>query len=453
MRVIIFFILITVFNSLHSQDTVQIGNRDFKLFLNLSFKQLYQNTPFKFDKIIDPVVNINRPIDTMPFYTPFMHNSSYFKLGTEIRYKNKYSITFSSFFEQRNWSEAKYNNDFIFIFPEFKLKFHDTLIFINNDLIWNIKIGDLYNNDEMEYGFRAYNIDIQGLEGNFSIRKNNFNLIYATDLAQNFGLLINEYIYASYFYKTKTTNNISIKSGISTSIMNRVINRDSHLLINEISLGCFTKIQMNEKLSFSINTDYIFETNNNKFDIGNSAATLKLNYIESKPNFKFEITPKIRFYGLSYFKNNYENSFYLYKYRYRHERRPYSEGQIMYPLKNYFRPVSQFAFYSEYPDIGNLLSFELDLDLNYKIFKNLYHKLNIETISILRNDLSSNSKKFTYFYYTSNLYLKLFKGFTVGLYVSNKQMNRDVHYMTYYQMKYPFFGIHLTFDANFELKN
>lgn len=219
-----------------------------------------------------------------------------------------------------------------------------------------------------------------------------------------------------------------------------------------ITLGFVVNHYFSDKLGLFVIGDYFLNAPtiiNTKYS--NGALLIKANYETNSLNSKLLISPRFRFYGINYRYLNYQSKFYNYTYRYRNDRSPIYPGEIRYPLKNYFRPVSQFAFYSEYQNVYDIFSLELYLDWDYKIHNKLHHRLNTEIISVHRMT-SKYGNYYTYLYYTSYLYYNIFKGFNAGLYISNKQINRDVQYQTFYQMKYPFFGFHFTYDGSFRLK-
>jgi hypothetical protein len=449
-KILVLLFLFSLIDNILAQDTLKINN-SLKLFFNVEFKQLYQNTPFSKTKLVDPIVDISRPVDTNMFNTPFMHNSLFFGLGTKILYKDKIGFNFKVYLEQRAWSYGVNNKGLNTVFSNFQFTVRDSLLLFKKRVKYNFIMGDIYDADEVNYGLRAYNIDIQGVDARIDLENYSASFLYSADMEVGIGLNINEYFRLLLEKKFNKSGNFTV--GLTTDYMWYTHYPNNSLIIDDrYSYGFVIKLRLTKNLKGFIIGDYfpnaptIIERN-----YSNGALLLKADYETKSLKSKLLISPRFRYYGINYRFLNYQNNFYNYTYRYRNDRSPIYPGGIMYPLKNYFRPVSQFAFYSEYQNVFDVFSLELYLDWDYTIHKKLHHRLNTEIISIHRMT-NKYGNYYTYLYYTSYLYYNIFKGFNAGIYISNKQMNRDVQYQTFYQMKYPFFGFHFTYDGSFRLK-
>jgi len=193
-------------------------------------------------------------------------------------------------------------------------------------------------------------------------------------------------------------------------------------------------------------TEYkISNSTSNNFQGSNIAFVLAMQYNYKTNAHHITLNPKLRYYGYEFRNLDYNKSYYLY----RNSNPLFDAWHNFYPLKNYYQPVSQYALYAEYYDDYGLYSLELNLNWDWKISRKIGHKLDVEVFQFFRNS-TDNGKYYTNVYFSSFLYYKFAESFKGGLYISNKQMNRDVQYQTFYQMQYPFFGFHISYDGAFE---
>ena len=443
MRIFVFLLFLISWLNSYSQ-VFHTKSRKVDLTVNTEVKQLYQNRQKNYiAKCVDPINDIWRNHDTLPFYTPFMHNSIYFGVGLGVNYKEKYELHFTSYFEQRSWSFGINNNSLNTVFSRFMLVGNDTITIGDKIIPIYFEVGDLYNEDEFDFGIRAYNIDAQGIVSSVSYKKVEFKMLYIADMAASVGLNIDEYFRLKLLYKLRDNHGVSSEVGVSSDFI-----QIANLPENEkFSYGVFYRTGVFRNLYFSFISDIVSTNDISSSDIALSAY---LHYNASLGKSIIILQPKFKYYGSSILESHYSK--YLdYPYRYRSSLSSSNQGVFLYPLKNYFRPVSQWALYTEYRGLGDIYSFELLASWEWDIYKSLSHKLDVELINIHR-ETAVHGNSYTYLFYTSFLYIELFKDFDVGIYISNKQMNLDVQYQTFYQMKYPFFGFHFTYDGAFDIK-
>lgn len=454
-RYLVIYFFLLIINLFANNVIGQSFRTDFNKFdfsLNIGLKQLYQNTPFEIEKVVDPVVDDFRVHDSLPYYSPFLHNSVYFKTGFDITFDNKYQVQSSFYIEQRDWSRGKWIKNSTFVFIKARIILADTFILFHEPINWRFDMGDLYSLDEIEYGLRAYNIDIQGVNAIFAMNNFRWSLLYAADMSEAESLNIDEYIRTKFVWEYKNKNNKEkLLSGITMDFSRVSLDRTMGNYANRYSVGLINSSIIRKNFSFDIIVDYMINSAKIKFGtIPNMAALIQGTYCIETKKTKLSIKPKFRLYGVNYRHENYENSYFNSDYRYRRLYYPYSDGNFMYPLKNYFRPLSQYAFYTEYQNNENIFSLELEFAWDFNIYRKLNSKINIEAINMHRKS-AANLNYYNYIFYSHYLYINVFEGLNVGIYISNKQFNQDVHYMTFYQMKYPFFGLHITYNGKFKV--
>lgn len=444
---IIFFCLIlsSVYSSAYAQESSHYEIDQFSVDLDLKYKQLYlSETSDDYKLRVDPEVSQNRKKDTLAYSSPFQHSALYFKVGFNVAYKNKYKLDFNTFFEQRSWSAGVNNLDRYVVFPQFRFDLTDTITLGQHDLDWMFKLGNIYTDNELTSGLRAYNIDLFGYIAKLKHRKSKLSLFYSGDMYSSIGLLINDYCYLK--YSRLVGENLEFGASFSSASNFRFKPKESKWYPN---YGLYVKKDVSD-----IELLIMLEYADKKIDLlteekyANLGGFLKILYEDDfhKTNIKAE--GNIRYFGANYISGHYGGSAYLYRSNHSREAR----GEYLYPLKNYFRPLSQFALYSEYRPT-QIISYELSLNWKQKLFNKISHDVDLEVLNLNTDGFYDEpNTSFTYYYYTYFLYYNIFPGFKAGFYLTNKLMNVDVLYQTFYQSDKPFIGIHFTWDGKFRLK-
>ncbi|MFW5761874.1 MAG: hypothetical protein ACOCXH_12935 [Cyclobacteriaceae bacterium] len=433
------------YQATYSQEGNHFEVDQFSLDIDLKYKQLYLARLFDDYKFrVDPEVSQYRKKDTLAYSSPFQHSALYFKVGFDVSYKNKYRLYFNTFLEQRSWSAGVNNLDRYVVFPQFRFHLKDTITLWQHDLEWMFKLGNIYTDDELTSGLRAYNIDHFGYIAQLKYRKSKLSLFFSGDMAVSIGLFIGDYYYLK--YSRLMGNNLEFGASFGSAYNFRWKPEGSKWYPN---YGLYMKKGMSN-IQLLMMLEYADKNKNLKEEKYTALGGLfKISYKKmfNKSNIKAEA--KIRHLGTKYLLAHYGGSTYLYRSDLSREGR----GEYLYPLKNYFRPVSQFALYSEYR-WRKVLSYELNISWKQRLFPKCYHDLKLEFLNINTDNYFNDdpNTSFTYYYYTYFLYYNIFPGFKAGFYLTNKLMNVDVLYQTFYQSNKPFYGIHFTWDGKFRLK-
>ncbi len=414
---------------------------DLILIFNFEYKQLYQNTLMNVSKRVDPVVDKDRLHDSLPYYSPFSHNAVFAAPSIGLKYKNRYKIIFSEFIEQRGWSYGWNIRYFNTVYPKIQLTARDTFNIHGNEITYFLDYGDFYTRDEIDFGLRAYNLNVQGLHGVIRVGSYGLYFLNIVDLAETVGLNIKRY---NRFKMEKTFysgQNKNITASLSFDKYKVLKNRMNNVMDDRYSFGLSARYFLKNKMDIVIIGDYLTKANHDKgIPVQNFAIFFKSNFYIKSKNSKWIVSSAVRYYGHNYIKENYEASYSTWNYRY-HQR-------IYYPLEAYYNPVSQFAFYTEYHNVSDLFGEEFEMKWDYHIYKKLSQSINIEFFNIYRAT-SNYGNNFSYFFYSYYLYLKFLHNLNLGIFISNKQYNQDVQYMTFYQMNIPYFGFHISYTGNF----
>ena len=152
------------------------------------------------------------------------------------------------------------------------------------------------------------------------------------------------------------------------------------------------------------------------------------------------LSTSYRYYGLHYLQ-----LFYMPYPSYRDQdttiRANNTIGDFLYPLENYFRPVSQFSVFSESQKFpNNLMGVELESDFNYQFNNRFFNSLNIEAIFLWRSKAYYGRDPFLYFYYTNMLSYQPDPKLLISFVITNKMMDLDASYHAHYMTVTPFLG-------------
>ncbi len=409
-------------------------NEDVKIEFDIEGKQLWYFKTINNDFHLDPI--LHRHYSYSPAGetsdNPFLHSAVYGILSSKINYRNKYKLYFNIIGEQRGWSlGTNYTGSNIFI-PQFKLIIEDTLKICNQNVSFSGHLGDIPQ-ARVGNGLKFYNVDIQGLSTSFQWKEIYFKFSSISDLQYGYALYIQEaQNYSIGYSNIKSSENKGIDIGVILSHI-----RQGHSIKKEyVEYGSVLKYQFNDRNNLYVqaglkNSPYINVSDNSAILIGGN-----IKIIHNKYTLKFN--PEFRYYGKKYNESHYNRD-----QLFRGDPdpvRPSSIGKYLYPLKDYYYPISQWAIYTEYR-ARYVLGTELRIDLQHNIKNRLKANLNVENLWIV-SGFEKISDHFFYCFYTYYIYWELFKNVKLGLYITNKIMNLDLPYKTSYMAKYPFIGVH-----------
>lgn len=434
-----YLLLIALLTSILSYGQ-RISKKDIKVDFNYEYQQLYTDEYFidSNSYLIDPEVKKNRVIDSTSMYSPFNHAGSYIRFGLNANYKNKVDIELNSYFEHRGWSNGLDQIFNVIVFPRYKIKYEDTIEIADKNIYFYFKNGILDGSVVNKNDIKLYNIEFYGFKSILAYKNNYLNLVYSADASQNVGLFVDEY-YRLELHRKYTEKDYIINYGLTSSFM--TYDRSGFDRYNNYGMILSASIANNFIFLFTLDS----REGNGKLNNKNNIA-LKTEIEYNKNNFKIKI--KHRYFGKNYNLGHYERSYYDKKYRYRLINNPRISYYYNYPLKNYFRNVSQWAFYTEYQESLNINSLELLSSYSLNLYKNFNLDIELEALSVFRNS-TDYKNYFIYYFYSANLYYQAYDNLKIGLYSTNKQMNLDIQYQGFYQAKYPMFGFNISYQGSF----
>lgn len=368
---------------------------------------------------------------------PQWHFSLFAGLATKWTLKEGYSLHFTIIGEDRagSYGVLKMNN--IAVFPLIQAKIRDTIKLGKLHFPVKVHVGDMVNFRHRN-GLSIYHVDVQGAK--VSLGYKNWFLGYTsiTDLSQHIGLQVGEvHAYDFGLKGIKISSNQHLRLAVGYDYIPQALDFASPI----ISRFSANLTHTEKPTEWYAELGYRqFLDNGNPFLISlpnfqESIAGL-LGYsmrVENKKRFRSYQRAELRYYGYGYNHRRISTGT-----RYSNQTSSGFIGRYLYPLRNTYRPMNQWAIFTEYQN-KNVGAFCWDSRNRFRLKGNFWFQANVEWLAIFAQD----EPAFLYTLYESGLVFEPVKGLDIMLYASNKVMNLDVHYQTFYQSRWPMFGYSL----------
>jgi len=391
---------------------------------------------------------------------PLIHGAGYATLHLCDYVGQNFDILASLTGELRGTSYGVYNTGNTIVYPELRLRYHDTFDVFKRKLSVMVSAGN-YNNILIDEGLEFYNVDAEALYYTISYDGFTFEHFHIADLLYSIGLNIDDALTHSLYYTThKGRNGVQWRFGIGFD-ENDIVYGPNTIPFSGTSIQLYnsgkefrnfydayaalipdSSSRMYLQVS-NLNGNAIMTPNTNALLIGAKKEI-------RRKNFSIFCKGEIRYYG-SNFKNNFNEDVVYY--------RNTSQGAVatinasygnsigpnLYPLRNYAAPFSQFAVFTEEQFIPySVGGATLYLDGELRVYKKLFFKVNLD-INYMTwfspNATASqitNSASFTYPFYKIGIDFQPAKNIHMFAGVTNKGMNLDNTYQTFYLLRDPY---------------
>jgi len=355
---------------------------------------------------------------------PLHHLGIYTGINHLLIFDNRYSLETGLYLEERSNSGGNNTLSNLVIFPKILLTVGDSIT-KNGSVEYFIKGGDLWNEEIGDF-LRIYNIDYQGLIGELRVKKLTFGFMTIGDLSKNIGLDLHQLYKFSTEYKSRRFSN---KASIT---INELFTQPVglHPTKSDINVANYAKYN----LSKNTTVEGQFEMRLNEKSAPSYASGVRVNYTHKQ----FKIKSVLRYYsGTFNLGYNGDGPRYLWA----------GGGYIgpqLYPLKNFYRDFSQWAFYTHETN-NDVLTVEFTLSWNTKVYKKLSGFCDFDINYIY--DLDNRNGKIFPIYNTGFRFnfLAVFNG---RISITNKHMELRRYYQTMSISKMPFLslGTHIKLD-------
>ncbi len=363
---------------------------------------------------------------------PQYHASTFVGLLTKVSIKKGYDLSFDLFSENRGASFGTLRLDKVTIYPKIYLHLVDTINILNQKIGVEVDLNDM-NKYQLNEGLGINNIDVQGEIFKLSWKNWQYQYTQIWDLSQHINLNINELFSHKISYIKRIDIDNSHKIGISydNHLMFKVLDNEN---INKISF--FIKKEI-KKHQFYTEVSIRFSDTNNTITIPhhNTAALVGYEYKVKQKKHTWNFKAKGRYFGNNYNSNFTGNGFPKYRNPRFNITHNNSVGDYLYPLINTYNRFDQWSVYTDYQGI-RLVSIALFSNSEVQLYKNWWVMADIETNFIGAEDTDNAF----YFFYKTGVVFKMPYDTRFETYITNKIMNLDIDYQSFYQSINPLFG-------------
>jgi hypothetical protein len=398
-----YIIILSVSINCYAQDSIKI---DLPFSYEIKGKQIFNGNDSEIVNSFGQTVQDN----------PLRHFAIYGAMKISPNFKKKYSADIGIYFEQRNHSAGNNTLNHLVFYPRITLRLIDTLSLSNIDLKFKAVAGDMWDEDYNDI-LRFYNIDFHGFYSKVGYKKLWLAFYKISDLSYNIGLGLPEVDKLELSYqstKTKIALHLTRNTlGIAPRFdYNYGIYSDYRIGKN----GIF-KLQIENRTNSRIGTgislgaEYELKFTDNEFEI-------RYQYYDDQYNQEY----------FSFEKVDYNTNFLNYT------------GTQVYPLKNYFRPINQWALFTSFQG-SNIHNFQVRYSGKKHIYKSLYFKAECE-LNILRSSFSN--KWWLFPAYDTGIEIDLANFISMDITTTNKHMNLSTVYQGHSLSKLPFMSITLS---------
>jgi len=347
---------------------------------------------------------------------PLRHFAVYGGITFKPNYKEKYVVDLGIFFEERNHSAGNNTLDHLVFYPRITFRAIDTFKILNHELNFFSTAGDLWDEDYNDI-LRIYNLDFHGMITKLGYKNIWLSLYRVSDLSYNVGLGLNELDKIELTYHRK----------FYTVALQFSRNSLDNNPFKDHNYGVYSKFIMDSKSSVQLQAEV--RANDR---IGNGLAIaaayqavigihklkLRYQYYDSQYNEEY----------ITFDKVDYNTNFLNYT------------GTQLYPLKNYFRPINQWAFLTAFQN-SSIHNFEFNYLVKKGICKSVY-MLGLLDINLLHSSFSDDWSLYPAYEFG----LGVTAGDLISIEVSatNKHMNLNNAYQGHSLSERPYFSITLS---------
>jgi len=355
---------------------------------------------------------------------PLYHFAIYSGVSHKLKINDKYTIETGLFAEERSHSGGNNTLSNLIFYPKILLHVNDTITLADQKIGIRLKGGDFWDQDVGDI-LRFHNIDYHALQGVFLYREWSLHLFTIGDLSYNVGLDLEQIYRTSIGYEKR-----NFKTLLHATYNSLFIGDSrSHVTVGDYNFSNYTKYKYNDR--FSLEGQVSVRTNS---VLNNSiGGVLKGSY--KTPSLIFSAAAR-------FYQRNFNQGYNGQVPRYTNGRNYI--GAQLYPLKNYYRPFSQWAAYTHLRE-GDLVALELVMQWERNIFNKLFyfHDLDLNLIANISED-----DLIVFPFYNVGVEYKFVNQFKGRISLTNKQMELFTFYQTFAATKIPLIslGVQIGFD-------
>lgn len=369
---------------------------------------------------------------------PHEHGSIYGILSSKTSFKPGYDFYANLMMEYRGESYGANDLNNAVVFPQLYGRLKDTLSLKSKPLHLMVHIGDLFQ-FKLNQGLQVYNVDVQAMLVELEYENYHFKIVHMPDHSRGIGVGLEELFSFNLGWRQKQHRfnfayefNSNVPYNFASPSIPLINTYYTHL-----SFDYEWQWSPDNRLYFQLGSRRI----NEQYALNSSAIVAGAEMLYTSNKIKWTIKPEIRYYS-SLYNLGYYTPYVLFRDNSTQLDYANTVGRYLYPLKNYNYPFSQWAVFTEYQE-QDILGVGLNTDLNIQLGRKTGMSINGDYLGV-----DSDAGFFSYFFYTFNLYYEPVKGMYLKGLLTNKTMNLDAHFQTFYQTKIPSIGLELRKDLD-----
>lgn len=364
---------------------------------------------------------------------PQGHGPSYYRFHSWYKLNNSLELYGSITADHRGFSWGPYNTFNLVFIPRYYANYHQTFQLKNGENLTLFGKAGYFEDYRNYEGLTLYNLDLQGLEGGVQWRKLRFSVKQFGDLVQAYGLNTDGVV--DYQFSLNGLNwgrgwRSDIKAGSQTLIgfyddSSQLLTLSANARHDQLAFyleGSYRKTAPTMQLSTAFLAGVTYKVSTSRLDL----------------NYRLEY----RYYGGGFNRNLRNETATHFRRTDQGSGRNFIGDQV-YPLSFFGRPFSQWAVFTEY-DKQWVQGGTLYTTNSYSLSKavRLFAELDFNLI------IAQGESPFLYPFYNCGVRFGTLSNTFLGLTLTNRTMNLDKHYTTYYATQTPIFQLELKRDLS-----
>lgn len=423
-----------------SRDSLSVQN-DLRWNLRVSAGHMYQAAPDNGSDVYLPDYlevrredqpNLRRNWDlfgTGVTDNPLFHGAAWMEVGGTFSPFGGLAADLALYAEHRGISYGVNSRDAIFVVPRYKLRLDSNYHVFNEKIDLGIHVGDT-RNARLHEGLIIENIDVQGSHFYLGYGKLRLEYTKIGDLLNQIGLNINDLDDFSLYWRDQEL--FSPRWRLDLALSRTFI--DPFFTSTDITDALYgNHVSFAASVTFD-STQRVYAQAARRFSKRDEhshgelmAFVLGLNSrIESGP-LRAAATLEWRRYGALFNSGYYNRNVYF-----REEtggNYNNTQGDNVYPLEAFDRGFSQWAVYTELRNEAVVEAFILRSDIRLNFYRDFYAGLQLD-LNFIDNDIAGPAN---YTFQTWTLGWEPRPGNSLQMGLTNKTMNLDKHYPTFYE--------------------
>jgi hypothetical protein len=446
-KTLLFLIAISHFSTLLAQDSTRFYD---KIKLDWESYNAYTSREDK-SYLLPQSIYYQRQRRLLASDNPLYHGATSFGLQIQTEIIKNYKLDVRIMTEHRGISYGVFSTQAMIVYPIFMFNFVDTIKL--GKLKWTISgIAGQHRDFQEGEGLYLYNLNCHAERFHLQVNKHIIlKALHLGDLLNSIGLALDEVyqgsvIFSNIPFSKNGKKRLDVQFTMTQwqgyydnyrNFQNPIERVNFPELVTTLHLNANAKIYAHVGFK-PVNTPYqidsaVFYKPNN---VDKFAAVIGTKWTHKTDKLTMETVAEARFYGKAFnFERNQVGQFYRGQYNfYNNNNYNYNTtiGQNLYPILSFDRPFSQWAVFTEYrhKNVGGLT---LRTKGNLHLKDRWYAYFDVDYNAIF----AENERPFNYLFATLCLNYKLRKDIDCSLGLTNKGMNLDVFYPTFYFHKQP----------------